>query len=744
MPTREEFQELFDNTTSKLTKVNGVNGLELTSNTNGKSIFLPFTHSVSDLEDSFYWLPSRFSSGDSNTAEADRVRILSEDKHYGYSTEVRFVGKRIRPVIKKSELGIEINTTNFPDAKFRSYVSKNFDMDNNGYLSSEEVAAVKLIYIEKYYEDLVSIKGVEFFTELTQLYCRENNLASIDVSKNKKLEELHCFKNKLTKLDISQNTALTRLDCGMNSLTELNVSANTALTALDCDINQLTKLDVSQNTALTVLYCSANQLTSLDVSQNTALTTLRCDNNQLTELDVSKNTALTYLSCTSNQINGDKMQALVNSLQTVTSGRFYAINTNNTGEGNVITKSQVKIATDKSWKVYDSYGNKEYAGSDDPTTDPKTLAVTFTKATTPVSELSNEDKFVLAAVVVLAQKGKLDGYSVGIDPRDKGVVTLKKGTKTLFVSDNNKGITVPSGVTSADNINVTLTNDLRKALTTDLATQLASYDAIQIKFDIKGIKINETNFPDEKFRAFVSSNYDTDKNGYLSPAEIAAVTQMDCTNKSTTDDNGITNLKGIEHFTALVGLGCNKNNLGETGLDLSKNTKLQVLGCTGCKLKELNLSKNTALRLLSCQGNALEKLDVSKNTALTYLACYANQIKGDAMQTLVNNLPTPTSGKFIVVDKYYTSHDWDNVITKSQVAIAKGKNWTVYDNNNGTSDSDWVEYEGIDDTPTSIDASLNDNGQLTNDSWYSIDGKRLSGEPTQKGVYIVNGKKVVK
>ena len=45
---------------------------------------------------------------------------------------------------------------------------------------------------------------------------------------------------------------------------------------------------------------------------------------------------------------------------------------------------------------------------------------------------------------------------------------------------------------------------------------------------------------------------------------------------------------------------------------------------------------------------------------------------------------------------------------------------------------------------TSIDASLNDNGQRTNDSWYTIDGVKLNGEPTKKGTYIRNGKKVVK
>ncbi|MBR6456213.1 MAG: polysaccharide deacetylase family protein, partial [Prevotella sp.] len=36
-----------------------------------------------------------------------------------------------------------------------------------------------------------------------------------------------------------------------------------------------------------------------------------------------------------------------------------------------------------------------------------------------------------------------------------------------------------------------------------------------------------------------------------------------------------------------------------------------------------------------------------------------------------------------------------------------------------------------------------DSGQ-TVDSWYSIDGRKLSGEPTAKGIYIRNGKKVVK
>ncbi len=40
-------------------------------------------------------------------------------------------------------------------------------------------------------------------------------------------------------------------------------------------------------------------------------------------------------------------------------------------------------------------------------------------------------------------------------------------------------------------------------------------------------------------------------------------------------------------------------------------------------------------------------------------------------------------------------------------------------------------------------ATLNDKGQMINDKWYTIDGRKLSGKPTKKGLYINNGRKVV-
>ena len=194
---------------------------------------------------------------------------------------------------------VAIDPTNFPDAAFRAYVAT-FDTDNDDRLSPAELAAAEsMSLIGKSIGDLT---GIEHFTALTHLRCQNNQLTSLDVSKNTALEELDCGDNQLTSLDVSKNTALKELYCMNNPLTSLDVSKNTALTDLNCINTQRASLDVSKNTSLTSLLCGENQLTSLDVSKNTALTSLLCAKNQLTSLDISKNTDLTDLDCRWNQL----------------------------------------------------------------------------------------------------------------------------------------------------------------------------------------------------------------------------------------------------------------------------------------------------------------------------------------------------------------------------------------------------------------------------------------------------------
>lgn len=131
------------------------------------------------------------------------------------------------------------------------------------------------------------------------------------------------------------------------------------------------------------------------------------------------------------------------------------------------------------------------------------------------------------------------------------------------------------------------------------------------------VEINETNFPDDKFRAIVTFS-DLDKSNTLSATEIATVKTLICDNK------GIKDLTGIEHFTALTTLQCNYNEL--TALDISKNTALTNLSCVKNQLTVLDVSMNADLKRLVCFGNKLTTLDVGNNTALENLDCGFNEL----------------------------------------------------------------------------------------------------------------------
>ncbi|MDU8687671.1 leucine-rich repeat domain-containing protein [Faecalibacterium wellingii] len=143
------------------------------------------------------------------------------------------------------------------------------------------------------------------------------------------------------------------------------------------------------------------------------------------------------------------------------------------------------------------------------------------------------------------------------------------------------------------------------------------------------IAIDETNFPDEDFREYLktATYYDkdtgthkkinTDGNGVLSLAERTQVTRIDVSSLK------VLNLKGIEHFPELRELKCENRHIPQ--LDLSQNTKLEILYCKNNELTKLDLSKNPKITILDCSDNKLEKLDVSHQN-LECLYCSNNNL----------------------------------------------------------------------------------------------------------------------
>ena len=116
-----------------------------------------------------------------------------------------------------SPIAVEINETNFPDRTFRKYIKGQFDIDNNGSLSEQEIQQAKMIQCTDM--GIETLKGVEYFTELQGLYCTNNKLKNLDISKNTKLQYLECSKNSIKELDISNCLQILRVaDVGDTTL----------------------------------------------------------------------------------------------------------------------------------------------------------------------------------------------------------------------------------------------------------------------------------------------------------------------------------------------------------------------------------------------------------------------------------------------------------------------------------------------------------------------------------------------
>lgn len=134
---------------------------------------------------------------------------------------------------------------------------------------------------------------------------------------------------------------------------------------------------------------------------------------------------------------------------------------------------------------------------------------------------------------------------------------------------------------------------------------------------------------DANFKAYCVANFDLDHNGRLSVGEAEEVREI------TVSTDEIASLEGLSYFTGLQKLSCcgsqQRSAFGRwsgqlADLDLSANTALTELSCSGNQLQALDLSHNPDLKKLDCSGNRLSVLDVSNNPRLTSLRCGDNDL----------------------------------------------------------------------------------------------------------------------
>lgn len=256
--------------------------------------------------------------------------------------------------------GVAIDEKNFPDKNFRKYLLEQ-DYGNDGVISENEIKRVNSIYVENC--DIYNLKGIEFFTDLTYLNCSRNELTSLDVSNNSKLNVIYCYKNNIKgkewenlinslpyNYSVKNNPIYVAwshwpiTDYPSDGLTTDMVAKAKAkgwtpyyysdaiesyLEYEGCDPfnikiivdetnfpdenfrKYLLEHDYGKDGVITgdeveklenISVPSLNIKSLQGIEYFTSLLSLECNSNQLTSLDISRNTALTNLYCGNNQI----------------------------------------------------------------------------------------------------------------------------------------------------------------------------------------------------------------------------------------------------------------------------------------------------------------------------------------------------------------------------------------------------------------------------------------------------------
>ncbi len=417
--------------------------------------------------------------------------------------------------------------------------------------------------------------NIENNTDLVSLNVSNNNLTSLDVTKNIALTKLNCANNSITTINIENNIDLVSLNVSENDLTDLDVTKNIALEELYCENNQITTINIENNTNLVSLNVSNNNLTDLDVTKNIALLSLNINENNLTTLDVSNNTALKELYCASNSFTTQGYDDLMCSLPEILnqSGAFYPLIDANDANSTIFMESNSNNAIKKNWNV--KYNDK----TDIPTTN---------------------GKFVCGLIV--------DRYiSLGVE--------VGKQISIDFTADEDYSV-----------IKISNGNDDKVVLANKTWDEPVQFVTNSSTIEIYG-KVKDFNC---SYNGNNITSIDVSNNAELQSLDCShnALNSLDVSNNTkleylVCDKNNLTTLN-VENNTALINLICSENNI--SSLDVSKNTLLKTLQCNDNHLNSLDITNNTDLEYLYCDHNEIASLDVSNNTKLVYIYCENNKI----------------------------------------------------------------------------------------------------------------------
>ena len=385
----------------------------------------------------------------------------------------------------------------------------------------------------------------------------------------------------------SEERAISSLSVPSMEIEELTgIEYFTDLKELDCSENPICFFDVSSNAALEKLNCSGMANAKLDLSANKKLKELKMGQNMnLIEANLSGLTLLEKLDCSSIMTERLDLSTLKN---------LSELTMKECGFETLIFPNNSKL------RILDLQG---------------TLLLDSNLASqTNLEELNLQSSMMdVLDISGMAKLKKLNCYEtmlyyVNVSAQNR-LEDVESGNNMYYIEGSEVDFRNFTGF-SEEHFRVLENGKLTNGVLTAEGEEPVVYAfdipvgggyhqmSIQMGF---GNEITEKMIPDANFRKYVMDYCDMDEDGVVRAEELSLVVGL------SLGELGIKDLKGIEYFTNLQYLYCEKNQISR--VDLSKNTCLEEISIYDNQLKSLDLSKLPNLSYLDCRFN---NLDVSK------------------------------------------------------------------------------------------------------------------------------------
>lgn len=439
------------------------------------------------------------------------------------------------------------------DDVFRNSIIGNFDSDHNGKLSQLEVEEVTSLDVSG--KSISSLGGIEFFKALETLDCSDNSLTELDLSQT-----------AVTCVNVSGNAGLKRVivPAGFDEAMYRNSTMDNQTYLVPADkLQSVTAGNVSFDMIGLSGTFNGKYIQNFFISQ-TEVT------QKLWKAVMGSNPS-TFINdnLPVDNISWSEAREFVRKLSQMTGRNF-------------------RLPTEMEWEFAARGGSwtkdYTYSGSND------IAKVAWYK-------LSRGSQTTHQVATALPNELGLYDMSGNVIEwcMDWYGETFMPDTVNVFGPDTGTGHVLRGGSW----------NDDASACTVSARAQAQDkkYQDIGLRIVLDGQDVADSyygtpvNVPDAIFKAYLLTNFDSNKDGVLTIREAQAIKTVNIANKGNIED-----LTGIEFMTGMTSLYCNGNSIAS--LNLANNTALKTLVCSNNMLQTLDISRNTALKTLNAVGNA--------------------------------------------------------------------------------------------------------------------------------------------